>query len=97
MPRGVTVAAPSGMVAGGYFIWITLPSPLLARDVAEQALSEEMLRLAPGELFQVQGDAILGIANSIRLCFAWEEPRYLVEGVRRLARFLDRLTVHEAV
>lgn len=98
LPRGVTVAVPSTTVAGGYFIWITLPAPLLARDIADCALAEEKLRLAPGELFQVQGDviapAVVGaFGRSIRLCFAWEDPGYLAEGVRRLARLMDRLAL----
>jgi DNA-binding transcriptional MocR family regulator len=93
VPLGVTVAQASTTVAGGYFIWITLPSPLLAADVVARAQKEENLRLAPGTQFQVQGDPEAAndrFASHIRLCFAWEEPRHLTEGVRRLARVLKR-------
>ncbi|KAJ5091392.1 hypothetical protein NUU61_006262 [Penicillium alfredii] len=96
IPQGVTVAAPSSTVAGGYFIWITLPPPLRATEVVRRAQQEESLRLAPGDLFQVPGDATAPghqFGNSIRLSFSWEEPRHLTEGVRRLARVLVHLTV----
>ena len=93
IPQGVTVAAPS-KVAGGYFIWITLPAPLRAVDVVKRAQSEENLRLVPGDLFQVAGDSQADcdkFADCIRLCFAWAEPRHLTEGVRRLARVLEQM------
>ena len=93
IPRGVTTVASSSPIAGGYFIWITLPTPLRAADIVQRAQEEEALRLAPGDLFQVAGDADASSGrfhNSIRLCFAWEEPANGQEGVRRLARLLDR-------
>lgn len=79
-------------MAGGYFIWITLPSPLRAADIVERAQKEQNLRLARGDVFQVAGE-LSGPADrfgdSLRLCFAWEEPRHLTEGVRRLARVMQ--------
>jgi DNA-binding transcriptional MocR family regulator len=74
-------------------MWVTLPSPLLAVDIVAQAQTEEKLRLAPGTLFQVQGDpngSSDRFDRQIRLCFAWAEPRHLTEGVRRLSRVLQR-------
>lgn len=88
----MTVATPSTSIAGGYFIWITLPSPLRAADIVQKALRDEGLRLAPGDLFRVPREAEADsdrFANTIRLCFAWAELRYLTEGVRRLACVLD--------
>ncbi|KAJ5161776.1 hypothetical protein N7492_007168 [Penicillium capsulatum] len=92
VPRGVTVAPPSSTV-GGYFIWLTLPAPLHAADVVQRAQEEEKLRLAPGTLFQVAGDgqASPRFGDKLRLCFAWEKPDHLTEGMRRLARVLDRM------
>lgn len=81
---------------GGYFIWITLPPPLRAADIVPSAQREEGLRLAPGDLFRVPREAEADgdrFANTIRLCFAWAEMRYLTEGVRRLARVIDRALV----
>ncbi|CDM34739.1 hypothetical protein DTO013E5_3344 [Penicillium roqueforti] len=94
VPLGVT-APPTAAAAGGYFIWIGLPAPLLAADVAQAALDEENLRLSPGHVFQIPGDPQVldeEFADHLRLCFAWEEPRHLSEGMRRLARVLRRMT-----
>ena len=94
VPLGVT-APPTAAAAGGYFIWIGLPAPLLAADVAQAALSEENLHLSPGHVFQIPGDPQVSgeeFADHLRLCFAWEEPRHLSEGMRRLARVLRRMT-----
>lgn len=91
---GVAVDIPSDTVAGGYFIWITLPSPLRAADVVRNAQLEENLRLAPGDLFRVprEAEADSGrFSNTIRLCFAWAELPDLSEGVRRLARVIGAL------
>lgn len=94
VPLGVKIDIPSNTVAGGYFIWITLPSPLRAADVVQKAQLDESLRLAPGDLFRVpQAEADSGrFANAIRLCFAWAELPELSEGVRRLARVIEGLT-----
>jgi len=92
VPLGVKVATPSTGVAGGYFIWITLPPPLRAADIVERAQKEENLCLARGDLFQVGGETsgpAHRFGDSLRLCFAWEEPHQLIEGVRRLARVLQ--------
>ncbi|KGO52750.1 Pyridoxal phosphate-dependent transferase, major region, subdomain 1 [Penicillium expansum] len=94
VPLGVTVPAP-GAAAGGYFMWIGLPAPLIAADVVQLAQSEEKLRLSPGHVFQVPGDPQVNdeeFADHLRLCFAWEEPRHLTEGMRRLARVIKRMT-----
>lgn len=94
MPLGVTIEAPTNGVAGGYFIWITLPAPLLAADVVQRADRQENLRLAPGDVFHVAGDPQAAedrFTNHLRLCFAWAEPRDLTEGVRRLARVIEQL------
>ncbi|KAJ5904572.1 hypothetical protein N7504_006955 [Penicillium tannophilum] len=94
VPLGVIIEAPTNGVAGGYFIWVTLPAPLLAADVVQRADRQENLRLAPGDVFQVAGDPQAAedrFTNHLRLCFAWAEPRDLTEGVRRLARVIEQL------
>ncbi|CAG8945545.1 unnamed protein product [Penicillium salamii] len=92
VPLGVT-AYPPGAVSGGYFIWLKLPEGLHASQVAEQA-QEAKVRVASGVAFQVPDDpsdtpAVFG--DHMRLCFAWESSRHLTEGVRRLARVLERM------
>ncbi|KAJ5096771.1 hypothetical protein N7456_007492 [Penicillium angulare] len=96
VPLGVTLpnVTTSSPVAGGYFIWITLPSPLTAASVVKRASEEQNLRLAPGELFQVVGDTEADPArftNNIRLCFAWEELSHISEGIRRLGSVVERM------
>ncbi|KAF3397909.1 Uncharacterized protein F1880_006240 [Penicillium rolfsii] len=89
VPLGAKVAS-SETIAGGYFIWLTLPAPLLAADIVQRAQQEENLRLAPGTLFEAGSPQPPSdrFAGCLRLCFAWEEPPHLSEGVRRLARVL---------
>ncbi|CAG8167940.1 unnamed protein product [Penicillium nalgiovense] len=92
VPLGVTVPEPAA-TAGGYFLWIGLPAPLVAADVVRLAQSEENLRVSPGDVFQVPGDPhVTEFSDHLRLCLAWEEPRHLTEGMRRLARVLNRMT-----
>ncbi|KAJ5551729.1 hypothetical protein N7535_000328 [Penicillium sp. DV-2018c] len=93
VPLGVTVSSP-GNIAGGYFVWIGLPSHLNATEVVERAESEEKLIMSPGDAFQVpEGSkgSSKTFSDHLRLCIAWEEPRHLTEGVRRLARVLNRM------
>ncbi|KAI3401387.1 hypothetical protein diail_11471 [Diaporthe ilicicola] len=78
---------------GGYFVWITFPQGPAAQSIAKRALEDENLVVPPGEMFQVKGDEKSAeFANSIRLCFAWEEEQDLVEGVARLGRAVASLT-----
>ncbi|KAF9886582.1 hypothetical protein FE257_011354 [Aspergillus nanangensis] len=93
LPLGVTLPSSAPDVAGGYFIWAQLPAPLSASALAPVALREQKVKVATGNLFEVQGDPS-GCAGEldrcIRLCFAWEEEDKLAEGVRRLACAVQR-------
>jgi hypothetical protein len=85
-------------VAGGYFIYLTLPTiphipPLAASIIAANCKSEENLTIITGERFRVDGDEdnpATQFDRDIRLCFAWEEEGMLEEGVRRLGRVIGR-------
>ena len=95
LPLGVSVPseAQGATVSGGYFIWITLPAPLRARDMAQRTVAEENLMVAEGELFQVQDDPVANppsFDDCLRLCFAWEDADKLAEGAQRLGRVIDR-------
>ncbi|KAL1998123.1 hypothetical protein VTN02DRAFT_6819 [Thermoascus thermophilus] len=100
-PLGFTLPSTTGNIAGGYFLWLHLPRPLRASDLARRALEEENLQLAPGDLFAVSGDPATvdddhnRFEDAVRLCFAWEEPGRLAEGVRRLARVARRALMAE--
>ncbi|EPS25380.1 hypothetical protein PDE_00313 [Penicillium oxalicum 114-2] len=93
VPLGVTIHSAQEFTVGGYFIWISLPLPLLAEEVVSAAQQRENLRLASGTLFAVGSPQPPSdrFAGCVRLCFAWEETRHLGEGMRRLARVLRHL------
>lgn len=81
-------------VYGGYFIWLASDQGQLppARQVADAALAEENLVIAPGNIFEVRGDERrTRFDREIRLCFAWEAEHVLEEGVRRLDDLLKRM------
>lgn len=88
LPLGVTLPSTSLEAVGGYFVWIQLPPPLQADDLATVALREYKVNVIAGNRFRVQGDPDTrrnSFNRSIRLCFAWEHEEKLAEGVRRLA------------
>jgi len=46
IPLGVDIPQTDREVVGGYFIWLTLPSPLKGAVVAQRAKEEENLAVA---------------------------------------------------
>ncbi|KAL1641802.1 Valine--pyruvate aminotransferase [Diplodia intermedia] len=92
VPRGVRLPQPGRAVVGGYFVWLSLPSPLKSAEVARLAREQENLIVAEGALFEVPGDsATVNFPCDVRLCFSWEEVDRLGEGIERLARVIDQL------
>lgn len=91
IPLGVTLPISNAETVGGYFIWLTLPAPLLAHDVAKRAKEEESLIVLEGSVFGVRGDSNKDLDNKIRLCFSWEAEDLLVEGIQRLGRVVERI------
>jgi DNA-binding transcriptional MocR family regulator len=94
LPLGVTMPQTDCEVAGGYFIWLTLPHGLSAEALANRTLSEENLVIAPGPLFKVHGDKAsksMSFESDFRLCFSYLEEDLVVEGVHRLAKVLGKV------
>lgn len=88
LPLGVTLPSTSTEAVGGYFVWIQLPPPLRADELATIARQEHKVHVIAGNFFRVQGDPNTSkndFDRGIRLCFAWEDEEKLAEGVRRLA------------
>ena len=88
LPLGVTLPSTSPEIVGGYFVWIQLPPPLQADDIATVALQKYKVNVIAGNRFRVQGDPDTSknsFDRGIRLCFAWDHEEKLAEGVRRLA------------
>jgi DNA-binding transcriptional MocR family regulator len=90
LPLGLSTLQANAHVAGGYFVWLTLPEPLRSETITRKAAEEQDLIVSDGNTFQVQGDEDSGISfdNNIRLCFSYETEEHLVEGVERLARLI---------
>lgn len=87
LPLGVELPQTSRKVIGGYFIWLTLPTPLDAEEVATYAKRDENLVVAPGSIFGVYGDAkAVDLRRKVRVCFSWEEEDKLAEGIQRLGQ-----------
>ncbi|GME58804.1 aminotransferase [Neofusicoccum parvum] len=92
VPLGVRLPQSDGGVAGGYFLWLSLPSPLKGAEVARVAKERENLIVAEGGMFEVPGDsAKVNFPCDIRLCFSWEAVDRLGEGIERLARVIQQL------
>ncbi|PTY35956.1 hypothetical protein BGP77_01110 [Saccharospirillum sp. MSK14-1] len=65
---------------GGYFIWVTLNSPIDSETLLPDAIAAGAGFL-PGARFSAQADN----RSALRLCFAFYDEERLVEAVRRLA------------
>ena len=92
IPLGVALPQPISDVVGGYFIWLSLPSPLHADQVATRAKEDENLIIAPGSLFAVHGDSEgQDLEGKVRLCFSCEDEHLLGEGISRLSKVVHRL------
>jgi DNA-binding transcriptional MocR family regulator len=93
LPLGLTMPQPDKNVAGGYFLWLTLPGSLNSTRIAGRAAREENLTVIAGPQFKVDGDEENEKARfeqALRLCYAWEDETLLEEGVIRLARVIRR-------
>jgi len=69
--------------AGGYFVWLRLPHPLRAADIAARAESERLLILAGDPFF-----AEHPTGQYLRLAFSYVTPQKIEQGVEALGRLL---------
>ncbi|EXJ61706.1 hypothetical protein A1O7_02135 [Cladophialophora yegresii CBS 114405] len=93
LPLGLTMPQADRDVAGGYFIWLTLPGSVDSTRIYKRALEEENVTIISGPLFKVDGDEHnkqTRFEKDLRLCYAWEDEDVLEEGVIRLARVIRR-------
>lgn len=70
---------------GGFFAWLTLADGIDQQKVMRYA-AEEGVAIVPGTSFFGDG----GGGRNIRLAYSYVDEDQIVEGVRRLARALDR-------
>lgn len=69
---------------GGFFIWVTLPPYLDAQAILLDAMEEERVAYVGGGAFFADGTG----KNTIRLAYSQASDEQIVEGTRRLGRFL---------
>lgn len=93
VPVGVTVGEVScdGGIFGGFFVWVEMPLGVNSGVVARRAREREGVVVAPGSMFEVEGDDGVRFERGVRLCFAWVEEEELGEGVERLGRVVDEV------
>jgi hypothetical protein len=65
---------------GGFFLWLQLPPPLLARDVVAAAEATHGVTAMVGERCSPTGPAGLLVQDRLRLCFAFLPVEELIEG-----------------
>ena len=75
----VSVSAAAASV-GGFFLWLQLPPPLLARDVVAAAEATHGVAAMVGERCSPTGPAGLLVQDRLRLCFAFLPVEELIEG-----------------
>jgi 2-aminoadipate transaminase len=80
MPDGVRWTRPSG----GFFIWLTLPKPLIAAQVVEQAKKAKLL-IPGGAPFFAQ----MPTGQHLRLAFSYVTSEKIWEGLETLGRILE--------
>ncbi len=71
--------------AGGLFLWASLPANCSARELLTFA-EEEGVTFSLGELFSLNGEH----GEFLRLCFIQQEEKQIEEGIRRLAKAVER-------
>jgi 2-aminoadipate transaminase len=81
MPDGVDWTRPSG----GFFVWMSLPDPLRAADVAARA-SEAKLLVPVGDPFFAEAPT----GQYLRLAFSFVSPDKIETGIKALAQVLRR-------
>jgi 2-aminoadipate transaminase len=75
--------------SGGLFLWLTLPEGLDSTALLKTALAEERVAFVPGACFFPKG----GGERTCRLNFSYAGPDVIEEGIRRLARVVERALV----
>jgi len=82
MPSGVTWTHPRG----GFFVWLTLPVPLLARQVIAAA-EQRGVTCLPGDLFFTES----GGERNLRLAFSYLSPPDITQGIAALGDAIRNL------
>jgi len=71
--------------AGGFYVWVTMPDELDAKQMLPRAVTE-LVAYTPGTAFFADGQG----RNAMRLSFCYPTPENIRVGVRRLANVVGR-------
>jgi 2-aminoadipate transaminase len=81
-PQEVGITHPDG----GMFLWARLPEPLLAMEVFEKAVLENVV-FVPGDPFYIDPKSV----STLRLNFSCVDEATIEEGIKRLGRVLHAM------
>lgn len=82
MPEGVTWTKPDG----GMFIWVEIPEHLDGATLLAQSIETEKVAFVPGKAFFANDEG----ANTIRLSYSCANDAMIEEGIKRLARLIEK-------
>jgi DNA-binding transcriptional MocR family regulator len=72
----------------GMFIWLEMPERIDTAQLVRSAIEEDQVAFSPGMAFAVRGSR--HASHCMRLAFANHTPEEIEEGIRRLARVIER-------
>lgn len=76
--EGATWSRPQG----GLFLWVKLPEGADLASIRDQVLAKTSVGYLPGTAFACDG---VSGKNYMRLCFGYNTPEEIIEGIKRLA------------
>lgn len=91
VPLGARLPQQNRDIAGGFFVWVTLPEAILSEELCQRCKDEMSVFVAPGSIFEVPGDEGVKFEHSIRLTFSWVELDDMVEGIRRIRSIMESM------
>lgn len=71
---------------GGFFVWVTLPKGLDAKEILPRAVEQERVAYVSGGAFFTDGTG----KNTIRLAYSQAKDEEIAEGIKRLGRVLKK-------
>ncbi|CVK96548.1 related to aromatic amino acid aminotransferase and related proteins [Fusarium mangiferae] len=86
-------------VAGGFFVYVTIPNdlPVSSAELSALASEKSSLKFASGSMMAVEGDkgsiqrGDQAYSKGIRLCWAWHSENEIYEGIERLTTLVKGL------
>ncbi len=90
LPEGAVASRP----AGGYFVWVELPTTISSDELLERAAEVEVTFVRGSDFYPAESG---GGASAMRLAFSFVSPEEIADGIARLAPFFAQLPAATAV